>query len=98
MCDWWHSGDSGLGLVVEFTLGNDMLCLSAFHAVCLSMVFALMQVFWTLPLWIGEEMSFPALEMALPASGTVENPPVWVSLLTVALLSTALLWALLTTH
>lgn len=87
-----------MGLVVEFALGNEMLCLSAFHAVCLNVAFALMQVFWTLPLWIGEEMSFPALETALPASGTVENLPVWVSSLTAALLSTALPWALLTAH
>jgi len=61
-------------------------------------MFALMQVFWILPLWIGEEMSFPALGMALHASGTVANPPVWLSLLTVALPSTASLWALLMTQ
>lgn len=56
------------------------------------------RVFWILPLWIGEEMSFPALGMALHASGTVANPPVWLSLLTVALPSTASLWALLMTQ
>lgn len=89
---------STLGTVVEFTSRNEVLCLFAIHADCLNMACALVQVFWTLPLWIGEEMSSPALETALPASGTVENPPAWVSLLTVALLSTASPWALQTTR